>query len=143
MVLFCLSIGNRKNRAWRDHIPQTLPAAFFRPQNAMQLSATKKGEKRRKKERKRERKRKRRKREKKNSCRPQTACEGKKIKEGCWTYWYASVLRSQPSLMHRLRKRMKKWIESPPKFEMLVLGCIDADVCKQILCGKGTWKALD
>ena len=30
----------------------------------------------------------------------------------------------------RICKRMKKWIASPPNFDRLLLGCIDADRCK-------------
>ena len=35
-----------------------------------------------------------------------------------------------------LRSKLKEWIESPPRFERLVLGCIQADFCNQILVGK-------
>ena len=35
-----------------------------------------------------------------------------------------------------LRRRMNDELNFPPNFERLVLGCIDADFCKQILVGK-------
>ena len=41
-----------------------------------------------------------------------------------------------PSLEHlQLRKRMNIELNFPPNLEGLVLGCIDADFCKEILVG--------
>ena len=36
----------------------------------------------------------------------------------------------QPYALRKMR-RMKKWIESPPNFERLVLGCVEAAFCKK------------
>ena len=40
-----------------------------------------------------------------------------------------------------LRRRMNEWIESPPNFERLVLGCIETNFFKQIVNTR--WKGLD
>ena len=39
-------------------------------------------------------------------------------------------LRAQMPIGARLWRRLTKWIKSPPNFERLVLGCIEADVCQ-------------
>ena len=41
----------------------------------------------------------------------------------------------QPYALRKMR-RMKKWIESPPNFERLVLGCVEANFCNWILVRK-------